>query len=241
MKRIFENWRATLSEGILEKETTEISRMIVDRIKKLAKAGTMHQSPVNYHWIEVQNKDIPETLKDTALLHSVMVKGTKFDQEKEGIPHGRRVHGSNPVRISGQFAGGGMYRELTLFVRVYMDLVPTPEDFIKSTSEWLPELKNLLRHEIEHARQKTKSDQGKYEKHKATGIGMSGTRKEAVEYFQTKEEKEAYVVGLYKKAKMTKTPFGELLDDWIRTMRFHVKMSNKGAVSYTHLTLPTKA
>ena len=227
MKDIFENWRASLNEGILEKETTEISRMIVNRVKKLANAGTMHQSPVNYHWIEVLHKDIPETLKDIALLHSVMVKVIKVDQEKMGIPHGRRVRGSNPVRISGQFAGG-KYRELTIFLQVYMDLVPTPEDFIKSISEWLPELKNLLRHEIEHARQKTKSDQGKYEKHKATGIGMSGTRKEAVEYFQTKEEKEAYVVGLYKKAKMMKKPFAEVFDDWLRTLRFLVMMSKKG-------------
>ena len=227
MKHIMENWRATLHEGILEKETTEISRMIVDRIKKLAQAGTMHQSPVNYHWIEVSDREMPEKMKETAKVHAVMVKIVKVDQEKEGIPHGRRVRGSNPVRISGQFAGG-LYRELTIFMRVYMDLVPTPEDFIKSTNEWLPELKNLLRHEIEHARQKTKSDQGRYEKHKATGIGMSGTRKEAVEYFQTKEEKEAYVVGLYKKAKMTKKPFGELLDDWVRTMRFHVSMSPRG-------------
>ena len=227
MKDVFENWRTTLNEGILEKETTEISRMIVDRIKKLAQAGTMHQSPVNYHWIEVRYKEIPKTLRDTALIHSVMVKVMKVDQDKMGIPHGRRVRGSNPVRISGQFAGG-KYRELTIFLQVYMDLVPTPEDFIKSTSEWLPELKNLLRHEIEHARQKTKSDQGRYEKHKATGIGMMGTRKEAVEYFQTKEEKEAYVVGLYKKAKMMKKPFAEVFDDWLRTLRFQVMMKKKG-------------
>ena len=227
MKDIFENWRATLHEGILEKETTEISRMIVDRVKKLAKAGTMHQSPVNYHWVEVTEKEIPEKMKETAKLHAVMVKIDKIDQEKQGIPFGRRVRGSNPVRISGQFAGG-MYRELTIFMRVYMDLVPTPEDFIKSTSQWLPELKNLLRHELEHARQKTKSDQGKYEKHKATGLGMSGTRQQAVEYFQTKEEKEAYVVGLYKKAKTEKKPFAEVFDDWLRSMRFHVMMKKQG-------------
>lgn len=227
MKHIMENWRATLNEGVLEKETTEISRMIVDKIKKLAQAGTMHQSPVNYHWIEVGEKELPETLKDTAKLHTVMVKIIKFDQEKLGIPFGRRVRGSNPVRISGQFKGG-MYRELTIFMRVYMDLVPTPEDFTKSISEWLPELKNMLRHEIEHARQKTKSDQNKYEKHKATGIGMSGTRKEAVEYFQTKEEKEAYVTGLYKKAKTMKKPFAEVFDDWLRTLRFAVMRSDKG-------------
>ena len=226
MKDIFENWRATLHEGILEKETTEISRMILDKIKKLAQAGTMHQSPVNYHWIEIGDREMPEKMKETAKVHTVMVKIMKVDQEKQNIPFGRRVRG-NPVRISGQFAGG-LYRELTIFMRVYMDLVPTPEDFIKSTNQWLPELKNLLRHEIEHARQKTKSDQGKYEKHKATGIGMSGTRKEAVEYFQTKEEKEAYVVGLYKKAKTEKKPFAEVFDDWLRTMRFHVMMKKQG-------------
>ncbi len=57
---------------------------------------------------------------------------------------------------------------------------------------------------------------------------MSGTRKEAVEYFQTKEEKEAYVVGLYKKAKTEKKPFAEVFDDWLRTLRFQVMMSPKG-------------
>lgn len=227
MKQIFENWRSSLNEGILEKETTEISRMIVDKVKKLVNAGTMHQSPMPYHWLEVPHEEIPQSLAETALLHSVMVKVTKIDQEERGIPHGRRARG-NPVRISGQFKGGGKYRELTIFMQVYMDLTETPEDFIKSISGWYPELKNLLRHEIEHARQKTKDDEGTYDKYKATGIGMSGTRKDAVEYFQTKEEMEAYVVGLYKKAKMQKKPFAEVFDDWLRTMRFHVMISKKG-------------
>lgn len=225
MKHIMENWRATLSEGALEQETTEISRIIVNKVKKLANAGTMHQSPVSYHWIEVMQDELPETLQDEALLHSLQVKIVKVDQEERGIPHGRRARG-NPVRMSGAFKSG-MYRELTIYMQVYMDLARTPEDFIKSISGWLPELKNMLRHELEHARQKTKDDKGTG-KFKSTGMGMSGTRKEAVEYFQTKEEKEAYVVGLYKKAKTMKKPFAEVFDDWLRTLRFQVMRSDKG-------------
>lgn len=225
MKLIFENWRTTLSEGVLEKETTEISRVIVNKIKKLVTAGTMHQSPAPYHWIDIMQGELPETLQDEALLHSLQVKVVKVDQAKRAIPHGRRARG-NPVRMSGTFKGG-KYRELTIYMQVFMDLAKTPEEFIQSISGWLPELKNMLRHELEHARQKTKDDKGTG-KFKATGIGMSGTRKEAVEYFQTSEEKEAYVAGLYKKAKMLKKPFAEVFNDWLRTIRFQVMISKKG-------------
>ena len=46
------------------------------------------------------------------------------------------------------------------------------------------------------------------------------------------EEKEAYVAGLYKRAKMTKKPFKELFDDWISGMRFKVLMIDKGAEDF---------
>jgi len=109
-----------------------------------------------------------------------------------------------------------------------MDLAPTPEEFMQSINGWLPALKNLLRHEIEHARQHTKDDQGKYDKYSASGMGVYGDRRAAIEYFQSKEEKEAYVVGLYKKAKTEKKPFKEVFDDWIIEMRFHLLMNKKG-------------
>jgi len=227
MRLAMENWRSfQINEGILESETTQISRMIVDKIKRLVQAGTLHQSPVEKHYIEVTHKELPETLKDTAKMHAVVVRLTKVDQEKRGIPRNKRATG-NPVRISGQFKGG-LYRELTIFLRIYMDLAPTPEEFMQSINGWLPSLKNLLRHEIEHARQHTKDDQGKYDKYSASGMGVYGDRRAAIEYFQSKEEKEAYVVGLYKKAKTEKKPFKEVFDDWIIEMRFHMLMNKKG-------------
>ena len=224
MRNIFEQWNSfQINEGALEKETTEISRDIVQRFKKLVSAGTIHQSPQPFHWIEPA---VPESLEGFANITYVQVKIIVLDQSD--TPHAKKQR--KAVRINGQYASNK--QELTLFMYLSLDAAPTPEDLIKSINEWLPELKELLRHEIEHARQKTKATQGKGE-YTATGGGsLDGNRQEAIEYFQKKEEKEAYVAGLYKRAKTTKKPFKELFDDWISGMRFKVLMIDKGAEEF---------
>ena len=99
MKDIFENWNSfQINEGILEKETTEISREIVKRFKKWAGAGTIHQSRMPYHWIDV-SRDIPDSLKDVADLHAILVKVLPIDLKAKGIPHGRRTR--SKVRFRG--------------------------------------------------------------------------------------------------------------------------------------------
>ena len=89
-------------------------------------------------------------------------------------------------------------------------------------------MKSLIRHELEHARQSLKKDKkvSGSEEYRGThfGKGFGGSRKHAIEYLSSPEEKESYVVGLYKEAKIKKEPFGEVFADWLSSMRFKVLM-----------------
>jgi len=220
MKLLMENWnRFQLCEGTLEKETTEISREIVNQFKKRTNAGTFHGF-AGPHWIQVRIPDAldglePEDLADIdALMVRIMVPDKPPSQDKT-------------VAIRGQFAK--RKKELRILMTVDKERAPTPEDLIKTINDWLPDLKNILRHEIEHTRQTRKGDQGKEQYDwKGMGLGGTGDRQSALEYFQSEEEKEAYVTGIYKKAKMTKKPFGDLLRSWLNEMSFSIMDMDKG-------------
>ena len=206
--------RFVLSEGILEKEATAISREIVEKFKKLVKSGEVHKSKIPYHWLEAK---IPDTLASVADVNSIQAKVTV----RQGSDS------SEPVTINAAF--GTVQRipkSLFISMVIHRDLVPTSEALLKVTSQWLPALKNLIRHELEHARQTVKKAAGTpgTEAYKGEHFGKAHatTRREVMEYLTSQEEKEAYVAGIYKKAKTEKKPFVRLLDSWLGSMHRRV-------------------
>ena len=206
MKKISEKWnRFLLREGKLDRESTDISREIILSFKELVSTGELHNSGMPFHWIEPQ---IPETLTDVADVKSIMVKvlvkntaEATEDQEAVSVPQAHFAERK---------------KELLIFISADKGVANTPEAMIATTSEWLPDLKNLIRHELEHARQTVKkstgTDSGEY---KGSHFGQSlRTRQSAIQYFSSPEEMEAYVSGMYKKAKTKKVPFRDIFDTW---------------------------
>ena len=212
-----------LSEGILEKETTAISRDIIDGFKKLLSSGVIYKSRMPYQWIETS---IPETLEGTADVNSIQVK-VSIPQNPHVGPHGERP--TRPVNINAAF--GTLQRiPRTLYINLTINKeVATSDDELRSSiSSWLPELKSLIRHELEHVRQSVKKAKRRKgsEEYTGTHLGkwLNGSRKDAIQYLRSPEERESYVVGLFKRAKMNKKPFNEIFQDWLSSMRFQVLM-----------------
>jgi hypothetical protein len=107
---------------------------------------------------------------------------------------------------------------------VNKEIATNQKELKNSIAEWYPTLKSLVRHELEHAYQKVRTTKRMpgTEKYQGSHLGKNPrrSRPEALIYFSSPEEREAYVAGLYKEAKITKTPFVEVLDAWIAGQRF---------------------
>jgi hypothetical protein len=219
MKRLLESvqkYKGNLYEGVFEMETTNLSRDIIVRLKNKIRSGELFQMP--YMFLEPK---VPEGLGE---VDYIAVKVIPL-RDQSRVPHARRQ--KKAVNMRGQYSS----RNKNLIILMSINIEDyTAETLIQSIGSWLPELKSLLRHEIEHSNQKAKGNAGK-EKYSGShlGKGIDKTRKEALEYLQSQEEMEAYVVGLYKSAKTKRIPFVEEFDNWMTGMRFSVLMLTQDA------------
>ena len=102
----------------------------------------------------------------------------------------------------------------------HVNLPKTESVRLQKMSELVPEVKNIVRHEIEHVAQAKFTDRERkgffstkrgYYSDEAAAKGKGITY---LQYLLEPYEVEAYVRGLYKKAKTLKQPLNVLLDDW---------------------------
>lgn len=128
-----------------------------------------------------------------------------------------RYHG--PLKHSGG-AYNNAYRELAIRISV-------PEQFNdRELNAFIPTLKNVIRHELEHYRQDQRSgyespDVGTHYADPATsrdaaqahkpGVAPYSSIEAARSYFLSSHEIEAWVMGLYKQAKTEKKPLLDLM------------------------------
>jgi hypothetical protein len=175
-----------LSEGRYDKVTTELSREIVDTIKRGSK--------------RLQTRIV--------LFKRTYVDISVYIHYKENHATGdEQVYGAtylNPKDIRKHYSN----KRIILHVEVPKD----PEARRLGMSDLVPEIKNIVRHEIEHV------TQNKFKDRERQGFFSNKRRYpediEYYEYLMEPYEVEAYVRGLYKKAKTLKQPLNVLLNAW---------------------------
>lgn len=177
----------------------------------------------------------------TLLARAIMRVFKKHPEAVEHLKYGEKIklfHGSterlakqNPLAIDGEFeidlpddffiknvlvyffptplrstVGGAMVNRESLIMNVYINNMQDSgrPDFV----DIYPKMIEILRHEIEHRFQKDKSVIGSF----AWGDSLE----RAEDYFLHPREIEAWVSGLYKKAKSSRRPFREVLEEKLK-------------------------
>lgn len=172
-----------LSEGRYDKVTTELSREIVQAIKQGKK--------------RLQTRIILFTRTNVEI--SVYFH---YSDETEPQVYGAMYPQAKEIRKH--------YKGMKIIFHV--DVAKDPQRRMLELSTLIPEIKNIVRHEIEHV------TQTKFKEKEREGFFSSKRRyPEDIEYWEylvEPYETEAYVRGLYKKAKTLKQPLNVLFDAW---------------------------
>ena len=189
MKLLFENWRRYLNEGReLEQYTTLISREIVNALKDPDLRDAFSRAKQILFRMEID--DILDNLDYVRNVYVNIIEGAgpfvhaKYEFDKDATEEQRR---NSDITVD----------------------IALPLDYENSVfSELIPELKETLRHELEHSDQPTEM----LMKDLLPGPEVWKSLESAESYFTSESETKAHVVGIYKKAKMLKEPAGQILD-----------------------------
>ena len=196
MKQLFEGWRTYLNEvsgRSLENYTTLISREVVKAIKDKGIRERLSE------YGEVQFKmDIEHILKDLNWVRDVYIDLGGGDYVYADAKYEFVLDATDEERAESD---------------IIINLV-IPHDYDDSVfSELIPELKDALRHELEHSSQPTEM---LMKVQREIPEGKVWKSLESAEIYYTSEaEVKAHVVGIYKRAKMLKEPASEVMDDFL--------------------------
>jgi len=176
----------------LERITTAISREIITMIKHESVRSYFNE--MGYAMVHIEERLVPE------------VAELPVGEVVLSVQEGERIG------VSGRFEypeGGGIPSENAI---VAMIRLPRNYDF-RDFHLLVPDLKDALRHEIEHAFQSAE-----------TLSGLSGMLDQYAsmdslkQYLLSKAETEAHMAGFYKKAKMLKLPVSDVLDEELENL-----------------------
>ena len=192
MKLLFENWRGFLSEGRkLERHTTLISRRVVDAIKDDEVKDAFNASGELEFQVDVG--DIVQDLPNVRNLYVEMMAGdyvfahAKYEFDLDATEEQRKTS--------------------DIIVNVIL-----PAGYDDSVlSQLIPELKDSLRHELEHSTQPTDMLM-KIQKQIPEG-DVWKSLESAKSYYTDEAETKAHIAGFYKKAKMLKEPMAKVIDE----------------------------
>lgn len=172
-----------LLEGRYDKVTTELSRQIVQAIKQGKKRL---QTRITLFTRTNVGITVYFHYSDN---HEPQIYGTLYPQAKN---------------IRKEYKG--------MKIVFHIDVPKDPQRRMRELLILIPEIKNIIRHEIEHI------TQIKFKEKERTGFFSKQRRYpedlEYWEYLTEPYETEAYVRGLYKKAKTLKQPLNVLLQNW---------------------------
>lgn len=194
-----------LSEGRYDKVTTELSREIIEAVKNGKKR------------IQTRILLFTRTFVDISVYFH-------YSDDNEPQVYGSMYPKASDIRKH--------YRGMKIIFHV-----DAPKDInlrMQSLSELVPEVKNIVRHEIEHV------TQTKIKEKEREGFFSSKRRyPEDIEYWEYLTEPyevEAYVRGLYKKAKTLKQPLNVLFQAWweyLQSTNMHADEINKVKSKWT--------
>ncbi len=191
MKLLFENWRKYLKEGReLEHFTTLISREVINALKEDEIKNIFNNTG------EVSFKlDTEEMLEDLANVRDVYISLEAANYVYAHAKYDFILDATEKQRMQSD---------------IYVDVL-LPLNYEHSVfSELIPELKDSLRHELEHSTQPTDILMKVQKKVPEGNIWKS--LESAEDYYTSESETKAHVTGIYKKAKTLREPAGTVLD-----------------------------
>jgi len=207
MQPFLKTWRTytALSEGKFEQEATQLVRDMFIVLRQFIESPN---SPLNLATPTQDNSDVPigsEEVpakkakkifknKERYSIDEATLIVTKYDMD-EGLP----------VDVGGRFDVERFRKTGVTSIVVEIDITNqfSKEDY----NEAHLELKEIIRHEMEHSVQKWNPEDDPID---------------IWSYFKSKNEVEAYAAGLYKRAKIEKKPFEEVVDEFITKVKIIV-------------------
>lgn len=225
-------------EEVLEKNLYEVHQIIRSKLPPQEAAELtmkIKDAWINYIRIRfslnspVRGTTLTEGVMDdlTTKLSREIVNWLKSHKEKETTPTFKSQVGDLFIRVEFERAPGALRTSGGFFSVAYNEIsikILLPEVLkLEELSKLIPELKNLLRHELEHYRQTQRGS--KINKTLGTHYTAPNTNSgdrytfgdiyknvaDARAYFLQPIEVEAIVMGLYKQAKTSKVPLMELI------------------------------
>jgi len=176
----------------LERITTALTREIINMLKH--ENVRSYFSEKGHALIFIEEKLVPE------------VGELPIGEFVVSMQEGERIG------VSGRFEypeGGGSPNENAIVVMIRL---PRNYDF-RDFSLLVPDIKDALRHEIEHAFQSSETLSG------LSGmIDQYDSIDSLRQYLLSKAETEAHMAGFYKKAKMLKLPLSDVLDEELENL-----------------------
>ena len=196
MKLLLENWREYINEvsgRSLENYTTLISREVIKALKNEEVRSRLSETG------EVQFKmDIEHILKDLDWVRDVYIDLGGGDYVYADAKYEFDLDATDEQR-----------KESDIVVGIVL-----PHDYDNSVfSELIPELKDALRHELEHSSQPTDMLMQVQKEIPEGDIWKS--LESAMTYYTSEAEVKAHVAGIYKRAKVLKAPAGEVIDEFL--------------------------
>lgn len=187
-----------LYEGLYDGVVTAVSRDIVNHFKNLPSDD-----------IDLPELEVPITipLPDGDQTVYIVVEFEQDDAWQEKMPFG----------MEGQFDGHDD--------EILINIEYNPQHFPGAMNAFIGELKDTLRHEIEHAAQQYKQGHPSI----AKSLAKWKSDKNPNRYFTLKHEIPAFVRGIYKRAKMEKIPLDTAIDNFFRdfTVYDNAELSEK--------------
>ena len=202
MKQLLENWRKFVNESStgkkLEGYTTKLSREIVDAIKDEDLRAYFAQNGKAQFKMQAEVLDDIDNVRD---LYVVM----------QAVPE---EHWHPAMAVAGKYEytiGADQEERKTSDLELMLRL---PQDYeLSILSELIPEIKDAVRHELEHSTQST--DILDQVQRRVPEGDIWASLQTAQDYYTSESETKAHIAGLYKRSKMTNTPAHEILDDYL--------------------------
>jgi len=203
VKQLLENWRKYVKEAQslgrkMEGFTTRLSREIVNAIKDEDLREYFASTGKAEFKMQTEVLDEIENVRDLYVIlqavpeehwHPAMAVAGKYEYTIGAGPEERKTS------------------DLDLLIRL-------PQNYeLNILSELIPEIKDALRHELEHSTQSTEMLDWVQERTPEGEIWAS--LETATDYYTSESETKAHAVGLYKRAKMLGEPIHEVLDEYL--------------------------
>ena len=195
------SWENFLLEGKLEQQTTQLSRVIVQVLKQMLEANAISDEETISYTFKV------DEVLSTPLswLYEVDLYATAQIMGDSPEPPPASVHGTYGRADEPEFS----------YLEIYVYFPPEPS--VKQLGQIVPLLKETIRHELEHATQsrETLASIG--------GVPSFDDLSSVKRIYLSDGEVSAWVSGLYKRAKMQKTPLSEVIASGLQLLEERLK------------------